>query len=166
MAVNLELKIELNSHARIKEILTEIGANSGGILLQKDIYYHTEKGLLKLRIEDKTSQLIYYNRDEKGKDRWSDYHILKFDCTDTFKYFDRFMMRTVVVEKRRELFIYRDTRIHLDMVKSLGSFIELETVVKKSKGDARKQFDYLVNVLGIDLNSEIKASYRNLIEQK
>ncbi|MFH1194924.1 MAG: class IV adenylate cyclase [bacterium] len=166
MSVNLELKIRVNSHNRVKKILSEIGAVYSGLLLQKDIYYQTEKGLLKMRIEGKSSQLIFYNRDEKGKDRWSDYHILKFDSAEAFKYFDRFMTRTVVVQKRRELYIFHDTRIHLDTVKLLGRFIELETVVKKSKADARKQFDHLVKIMGFNLSDEIKASYRNLIEQK
>ena len=33
---------------------------------------------------------------------------------------------TVVVAKRRRLFIWEDVRIHLDEVEGLGTFVELE----------------------------------------
>ena len=35
------------------------------------------------------------------------------------------------VRKRREVWLYRNARIHLDTVEGLGQFIEIEVVVKE-----------------------------------
>ena len=44
-----------------------------------------------------------------------------------------------MVEKTRRLFIWRHTRIHLDEVKGLGVFLELETVAKEIDLDAARR---------------------------
>ena len=41
-----------------------------------------------------------------------------------------------VVSKRREVFLVDSTRIHLDEVDNLGTFIELEVVLTKSQTDS------------------------------
>ena len=51
----------------------------------------------------------------------------------------------VVVEKRREIFLVQNVRIHLDDVVSLGSFLEFEAVLSPGMNDAggRAQLDEL-----------------------
>ena len=78
MPKNLELKIYCSSFSGLKKTFKEINAEFSGELIQKDVYYKNEKGLLKLRIENGEQSLIKYLRDEEGKDRWSDFHVLKF----------------------------------------------------------------------------------------
>ena len=68
-----------------------------------------------------------------------------------------------IVKKKRELWLYKNTRIHLDIVKNLGSFLELETLVIKGKKDAQKRFDDIIALLHLDLKKQILASYRDLI---
>lgn len=45
----------------------------------------------------------------------------------------------VVVEKERRLFLWQGVRIHLDLVKALGSFIELEAVAPTGSDLSREQ---------------------------
>jgi adenylate cyclase class IV len=127
MPTNLELKIKAESHRKFRNKLTDIDADNIGVLNQKDVYYKVPDGLLKLRIENGKQSLIFYRRDEKGNNRWSDFDVLKFENDGGEEFFNKIFSIETIVEKRRELFIYDDTRIHLDEVKSLGFFIELET---------------------------------------
>ena len=163
MPVNLELKIKVRSFEKFRNILRKSKSHYKGILVQKDIYYKWKKGLLKLRIENSSSQLIKYNRDEKGMKRWSNYEILEVEGKNPENFFNNILQREAVVEKKRELYIYNNTRIHLDTVKRLGKFIELETIVIKNKKGAEKRFKEIITLLGIDQKKEIKSSYRNLI---
>lgn len=71
-----------------------------------------------------------------------------------------------VVEKHRQLYLYDNTRIHLDEVKGLGSFLELETLVINGKEDAEKRFKEIIKLLGLKTENEIRKSYRDLMLEK
>jgi predicted adenylyl cyclase CyaB len=163
MPTNLELKIKVESHQKIKKKLNDIGSDSIGVLNQKDVYYTVPEGLLKLRVEDGKESLIFYKRNEKGKNRWSDFDIIKFENEGGEKFFKKIFTIETVVEKRRELFYYENTRIHLDEVKSLGSFVELETLVLKGKAEAKLRFENIINLLALVTSKQIKESYRDLL---
>ncbi|MBI1938403.1 MAG: CYTH domain-containing protein [Ignavibacteriales bacterium] len=166
MAVNLELKIKTGSHQKYINTLENINASFEGILKQKDVYYKIPKGLLKLRIENNESYcLIKYLRDEKGK-RWSNYELLFLNGKNPEKYLSEIFKIVTVVEKKRTLYLYKGTRIHLDEVKSLGKFLELETIVAGSKADAQMRFDEIIRLLNLDTAKQIRKSYKNLIEAK
>lgn len=136
------------------------------MLNQKDIYYKVNRGILKLRIENDTQTLIFYDRNEKSKKRWSDYYLLDLSSADTEKYLKRFLDVMVIVKKRRELYLYKNTRIHLDYVQGLGYFLELETRVLNGLNDAEKRFNYLLDLLELRSKKEIRASYKDLLLAK
>jgi predicted adenylyl cyclase CyaB len=163
MPTNLELKIGVTSHQSIKKILLQIGAENRGILNQKDVYYSVSNGLLKLRIENGNESLIYYNRNENDKNRWSDFEVLKFANGNGEKFFKKLFDVEITVLKKRELFYYEDTRIHLDTVKTLGKFLELETLVINDKADAKKRFEKIKNLLKLDGSKQIRKSYRDIL---
>lgn len=165
MPVNLELKAEVKSFRKIRNTLKKIDAEYKGVLKQKDTYFKAKGFLLKLRRVNGKYELIKYIRDEKGKKRWSNFELLYIEGSNPEKYLSEILKPEAVVEKERELYLYKNTRIHLDKVKNLGRFIELETVVDKGKIDARKRFDELVNLLGLDLKKQIKTSYRFLVNK-
>lgn len=165
MPLNLELKIKLDSHKNIEKILKRNKAEFKGILNQKDVYFKTGEGLLKLRVEGKANTLIKYIRDEKGK-RWSNYELLELHGKNPEKYLERILKVEAVVEKKRKLFLYNNTRVHLDDVKGLGKFLELETLLVNGKSDATKRFIDIKKMLEIDKAVQIRTSYRNLILKK
>lgn len=162
MPLNLELKIKTPSHSLFEKKLLRINAEFKGILHQKDIYYHLKNGLLKLRVENGTYCLIKYQRDETGK-RWSDYQLLFLNGENPEKYLSNLFNIEIIVEKRRKLFLYKDTRIHLDNVKGLGKYLELETLVIKGKTEAKQRFDEIISKLDIDISNQIRKSYKNMI---
>jgi len=162
MPLNLELKIRLDSFIEVKEHLNKIKAEYKGILNQRDVYYTSISGLLKLRTVNGSQELIRYNRDESGNNRFSDYHVMHINAPDAESFFNEILASETVVEKQRELYLFDNTRIHLDMVEGLGNFLELETLVISSKEDAEKRFARIVELLKLDLSKQIKASYKNL----
>lgn len=166
MAKNLEIKVKLNSHKQIKRILNDNNIKLAEVLNQKDIYYKVERGILKLRIENGKQTLIFYDRNEKSKKRWSDYYLLDLSSTDANKYLKRFLDVVVIVKKKRELFWYKNTRIHLDFVQGLGYFLELETRVVNGLKDAEKRFNYLLDLLDLRSKNEIRASYKDILLTK
>ncbi|HKI77686.1 MAG TPA: class IV adenylate cyclase [Ignavibacteriaceae bacterium] len=166
MPLNLELKSKVSSHSKIMQYLKEIDAEFANELNQKDVYYKIKDGLLKLRIENGQQTLIKYNRDEKGKERWSEYYLLKISEGDGEKMFGKIFKIETIVEKKRLLYMYDNTRVHLDKVKNLGTFIELETLVLSGKKNASKRFYKIIDLLHLDLKKQIKKSYRDLLIEK
>ena len=165
MPKNLELKICCSSFSKLKKSLKKIKAEFIAELIQKDIYYKTAKGLLKLRIENGEQSLIKYSRDEKGRERWSDYHVLKLNYGDAEEFFKNIFDFETVVEKKRLLYIFDNTRIHLDDIKGLGKFLELETLVLNGLNDAKKRFNTIIILLNLDIKNQIRKSYKILVDE-
>ena len=166
MPTNLELKIHLDNPARVMDNIKAINAEYKGELNQVDVYYRYKKGLLKLRTENGKQTLIKYNRNEKTGTRWSDYELISLENNNAREYLDDILETETVVEKTRQLYLFDNTRIHLDTVNNLGSFLELETLVINGKDDAEKRFRHIIDVLELNTGSEIRKSYRDLMLEK
>jgi adenylate cyclase class 2 len=166
MPTNLELKIRLENPEAVLEKVIEIKAEFQGELNQVDVYYKIKDGLLKLRLEKGSQILIKYLRNEKSGDRWSDYQLISLEKNDAREYLKDILEEEAVVEKRRLLYLYDNTRIHIDTVSGLGSFLELETLVVNGKDDAGRRFDKLVRQLSLNRGNEIRRSYRDLMMEK
>lgn len=163
MPKNLEIKVKLSSHKEIKSILKKNKIQFEELLIQKDIYFKIDKGILKLRIENDKQTLIFYDRNEKSKKRWSNYHLLEIDKTDGNKYLKRFLEVLIIVNKKRELYLYNNTRIHLDYVKGLGYFLELETKVLNGLKDAEIRFAEMMSLLKLGNKQGLRTSYKDLL---
>jgi len=166
MAQNIELKVEIKDFSDVLNILKGKNVELNKVLNQRDIYYKHPLGLLKLRIYDGKGELIFYQRDEATKDRVSNYHILHVEPKQAEDYFQRIFEIEAEVVKVRKLYIYKNTRIHLDEVNNLGKFLELETVVKDDIEEGKKEFEEVVKLLELDVSSQIKSSYRTLMLNK
>lgn len=166
MPKNLEIKIQINSFNELRKKLEYNRIPLKKILIQKDIYYSVESGLLKLRIENGEKSLIFYNRDENASKRLSDYNVIELKNGKVEKFLRLFLNQDIAVSKVRELYLYNNTRIHLDKVKGLGSFIELETLVLEGLKDAENRFNKMLKSLNLDVDKQIKASYRDLLLKK
>jgi predicted adenylyl cyclase CyaB len=163
MPQNLEVKIKCESFRDIQKILERIGAKFTSTLNQKDIYYKNSKGLLKLRIENGKQTLIQYKRNENSANRWSNYNLLEFGQENADRFFRNVFEIETVVEKKRLLYMYKNTRVHLDKIRYLGNYLELETLVINGKEDAKKRFNEIVRLLKLDLHKQIKKSNRDLM---
>ncbi len=164
---NIEIKAKTRNPERIRNILKRENANKIDILKQKDTYFNSSISRLKLReINNEKFVLIQYERADKKKAKVSNYSIYKTNSPDQLK---KCLIQSlgikIIVEKIREIYQIENTRIHLDTVKGLGTFIELETVVKyDSQMDTfHKENKKIQKLLNISLEDLIEGSYSNLL---
>ncbi|HOX23380.1 MAG TPA: class IV adenylate cyclase, partial [Elusimicrobiales bacterium] len=129
---NVEIKVRIKNFSAILAKLRTLKARRCGLLVQRDTYFACPNGRLKLReFPGKPAQLILYNRAERSADRLSRFHILEIRNPAAFTAFLRRIFPVwAVVSKKRELYYVKTARIHLDRVRGLGSFLEIESEVK------------------------------------
>jgi hypothetical protein len=71
------------------------------------------------------------------------------------------------VTKARHLFLLRATRIHLDEVEGLGSFVELETAInQQSEDEAHSELRAIADGLMIEASALIAVPYAVLLERR
>jgi predicted adenylyl cyclase CyaB len=71
----------------------------------------------------------------------------------------------VIVKKKRELFLLDETRIHLDDVEGLGTYLEFEIPVRDEQ-EAYGQMTFLREQFEVDRGSIFTGSYSDLILAK
>jgi homotetrameric cytidine deaminase len=127
---NVELKALDPDPARSLATCRELGAEDRGVLRQRDTYFRTRTGRLKLREQEPGgATLIQYDRPDEAAARESRYRLTRVDDPDGLSAsLDAALGTLVVVEKERHLLLWEGVRIHLDSVAGLGSFVELEGV--------------------------------------
>jgi adenylate cyclase class 2 len=166
---NYEIKCRLSSDnfKNIKSLLSKNGSYEYSIEKQTDIYYKVKSGRLKLRIiNDKTSNLIFYNRADSKVERVSNYLI---SSSENFKELEIILSKQfdilIRVVKKREIFIKDNVRIHIDAVKDLGKFLEIE-VIYDNLAKAKIQMTNLIDNLNLNKKDFIKVSYSDLLINK
>jgi predicted adenylyl cyclase CyaB len=154
---NIEIKYRAKNLPQLEAFLTQ-QAEIRRIYQhnQKDIYFSVAEGRLKLRIEDeKKPHLIRYFRPDVAETRISDYTIEEVDNPEeTVQRLSLQNPLLAVVEKVRTLYLFKNVRIHLDKVKTLGEFVEFESVIDEqvdyetAKSNLNMLLDLLRNYLG------------------
>lgn len=126
---NVELKARDPDPAATRRAALALGANAHGTLHQRDTYFAAPRGRLKLREQDGAAQLIAYERADAPGARTCAYRLVDVpDPQALAAALDTALGTTVVVDKTRHLLLWEGVRIHLDVVASLGTFVELEAV--------------------------------------
>jgi homotetrameric cytidine deaminase len=151
---NIELKAPDPDPARSLAVCRELGAEDRGVLRQRDTYFRTRSGRLKLREEEPGGAvLIQYDRPDAAEARESRYRLTRVEDPDDLRAsLDAALGTLVVVDKERHLFMWDGVRIHLDTVDGLGSFVELEGVAPADSdlGPEREKLARLQRELGIE----------------
>lgn len=167
---NIELKISVKDFSGIRSLLKRVKAKHIDEMCQIDTYYHYGDKRLKIRnIDNKKFELILYKRFGKANAKISNYEIFdikpnQFDC---FKYLiEKILERRIVVKKERDLWIYKNTRIHLDRVVKLGNFLELETVIGNDLKSAKTEFKKIFDLLNLKKYKKYAYSYSDLLLNK
>jgi predicted adenylyl cyclase CyaB len=138
------------------------------VLYQTDTFYKVPSGRLKLReFENGTAELIAYERPDRAGPKQSSY--VRYLCDDP-KSLTEALSRSLgirgVVAKRRELIHVGQTRVHLDEVRGLGSYLELEVVLRESQSpeEGERIAAELMAVFGVAREALIEVAYIDLLE--
>jgi len=169
MPTNIEIKARTEKHEELRERLFVLSGALPEILLQEDTFFHSPNGRLKLRVlQSGPAQLIHYNRPDLQGPKRSNYHVFETNDPESLKMaLSRALGVRGVVRKERLLYIVGQTRVHLDSVSELGSFVELEVVLRPGQSDAEGQMVArdLMAILDICEEDLLDCAYIDLLTQ-
>jgi adenylate cyclase, class 2 len=166
---NIELKARVHSLKAVRAICGEFATFSASER-QTDTYFACPYGRLKLRQRGhELAQLVAYARPDAARPRASDYWLVPVHEPALLKSaLTAALGVLVVVEKEREIFFYRNVRIHLDCVVGLGEFVEFEAVLSTDSDE--EESARLVSELAMRLNinpaDRVECSYSDLLLAK
>ena len=166
--------IEIKAHIESVQLLSpkaEAIANEGPIeIVQDDTFFHCENGRMKLRaFSEEDGELIFYRRANQQGPKESFYLRSPTSSPGTLREaLSQAYGQAGRVQKHRTLFLVGRTRIHLDQVKGLGHFLELEVVLKEGESVELgiKEAHTLMAQLGVEESQLVEGAYVDLLAQK
>ena len=170
MGKNIEIKAKVEDLKKLRKVVETICDGVGEEIIQEDIFFHNSVGRFKLRIlGSELGQLIFYQRSDLPGPKLSNYQI--YDTVNPEGLREVISQAAGVrgtVRKRRRLYWFGRTRIHLDLVDGLGSFVELEVVLEpdESREEGMAVAAELLDLLAIDSEDLIEGAYIDLLEEK
>ncbi|MBX9788981.1 MAG: class IV adenylate cyclase [Pirellulales bacterium] len=167
---NIELKARLRNLDSARQVAARLATKRMGVEHQIDTYFAAPRGRLKLRqVNGLSNTLIAYSRSDTAAARPSDYHLVPVAHPETLKQALAAALGIVgVVDKRREIFLVDNVRIHLDEVVGLGAFLEFEAVLSPGQDEAQgyERLATLQEAFRIDPATICTGSYRDLLAQQ
>lgn len=168
--LNVEIKASSEDPDDLRKILESNDADFKGTDHQIDTYFEVPKGRLKLREGSIENNLIFYHRGDQAAPKASQINLVPMHSpTDMKALLTNALGIKVVVDKKREIYFIENVKFHIDEVKGLGNFVEIEAIDETGDiGEAklREQCTYYIELLGIAEKDMIAVSYSDLIEQK
>jgi adenylate cyclase class 2 len=136
MPLNIEFKARCDEPERIRAVLRDMKARPAGVDNQTDTYFNVSAGRLKLREGNIEKNLIYYRRNEDARLKQSNVWLTPFESTEAIRaLLTEALGVRCTVEKRREIYFHGQTKIHVDDVRGLGSFLEVEVIAESPEAD-------------------------------
>lgn len=189
---NIEIKARIADDADYEnrvEIAKNLTNTAGEVLNQRDVFYNVSNGRLKLRIQvritidwlikngdlrwwkfqDGTAMLVQYARPDTSGPKLSEFDVL--DVTEPDR-LDRMLSNSLgvigEVKKSRYLFLHEQTRIHLDKVDGLGSFLEFEVCLRPEQTieDGTQITNELMKLFKISDTDLMTGAYMDELLQK
>jgi predicted adenylyl cyclase CyaB len=166
--LNFEFKARLNNEQRVRAALKRLESRFIGTDHQIDTYFRVPSGRLKVREGRLENALIFYRRSNVRRARQAAVEMMLLPRRNSLRaILARSLGTLAVVDKRREIYFVKNVKIHLDRVRRLGKFLEVEAIsrggdVKKIRSQALR-FQKLFGITAKDIVAE---SYSDLILAK
>ena len=164
---NAEIKARCTSPENIRQILRSKNARYIGTDTQIDTYFAVPSGRLKLRQGKIENALIYYNRSDQAASKISEVELFKTaNAPGLLRVLEAALPKLIVVEKMREIYFIENVKFHLDQVKGLGSFVEIEAIDQDGEIDVEElhaQCAYYRELLGIQDEALERSSYSDML---
>ena len=170
MHINIEIKAHCKNTDHIEQLLLDKNAQFIGLDHQVDTYYNTQNGRLKLREGNIENNLIHYHRSNQEGPKKSEVTLHKVMPNSSLKIIlEKTVGVKIIVDKKRKIFFIDNVKFHIDQVKRLGSFVEIEAIDNDGsigEDKLQEQCDWYMKYLGITPNDLIAVSYSDLLAQK
>jgi predicted adenylyl cyclase CyaB len=164
MPVNVEIKARAESPERIREALRQRGAEFIGLDHQVDTYFRVPRGRLKLREGNIENYLVYYEREDKKGPKESLVRLYRHHPGSGLKeILERALGVLVVVEKDREIYYIRNVKFHIDRVRGLGCFVEIEAIAQVREERLYRQVEEYMELFGVREQDLLPESYSDMM---
>jgi len=169
MARNVEIKARLGDLEATRRLVEQIADGPGRAVDQTDTFFRVANGRLKLRERsDAGAELIYYRRPDATGPKASEYETVAVSDPERLR---ELLAAALGVAGRviKHRIVYRvgRTRIHLDEVRDLGHFLELE--VELAPGEPTdlgvREAKRLVGLLDLGEETLIGVAYVDLLSR-
>jgi predicted adenylyl cyclase CyaB len=167
---NIEIKARADDLDAVRTRAVAIASGAPQLINQHDTFFIVDRGRLKVRaFADGSGELIAYERANERGPKQSTY--TRAECRDAAALCEalaRVLPVRGVVAKRREVFLAGRTRIHLDRVEGLGSFVELEVVLADDElpEAGLREAHALLESLAIAEGNLVPDAYIDLLEDR
>ncbi len=165
--INSEIKARCNDHAMIRDYLVSHGADFKGIDRQIDTYFMVSKGRLKFREGSIENNLIFYERNDDAGPKQSSITFASVEKGSSIGVvLEKALGIKVIVDKKREIYFIDNVKFHIDTVKGLGAFMEIEAIDWDGTIGAKKireQCEYYSKELGVKKADLVVGSYSDLL---
>lgn len=164
---NFEFKVRADGLNKLEQKLLELKPLFKGEDYQVDTYYNVPKGRLKLREGKIENALIYYDRKNTSDAKQSNVLLYQHQPQQSLKDILSLLFGVkIIVEKKRKIYFIDNVKFHFDVVKNLGSFIEVEAMdetgeigIEKLNEQCEKYFSFF----GFHNSDYINCSYSDLL---
>jgi predicted adenylyl cyclase CyaB len=167
MPRNVEIKARVADLEAARHNAARLSGEPCTLLTQEDTFFQVPKGRLKLRVlSPSEAQLIYYERADRAGPKTSNYFVTPVaDPSSLLAVLSAGLGVRGVVRKQRWLYMVGRTRIHLDLVEGLGSFLELEVMLapEEPEESGRQVAVRLMEALGVRQEDLVQGAYMDLL---
>jgi adenylate cyclase, class 2 len=163
--LSIEIKARCSDHKKIRDFLMSHHADFKGMDHQIDTYFRVNNGRLKLREGNIENYLVFYEREDKEGPKQSKIILFASNPRSSLKeILTRTMGVLVVVDKDREIYFIENIKFHIDTVKDLGTFMEIEAIDNGiGKEKLLEQCNKYLSLFGIDESDLVPMSYSDLL---
>ncbi len=166
----VEIKAKCSTPKLVEEKLKELNADYKGIDHQIDTYFDVPNGRLKLRQGNIENHLIFYNRANQAGPKQSNVMLYPSPNSAMLKeILSTAIGNKVIVDKNRQIYFIDNVKFHIDTVKRLGSFMEIEAIDKDGSigvEKLREQCNYYMELLKVKPEDLIENSYSDMVIAK
>ncbi|MBN1933088.1 MAG: class IV adenylate cyclase [Anaerolineae bacterium] len=169
--LNIEIKAHCADPSRIRAALQKNNADFRGIDRQIDTFFNVPYGRLKLREGNIEHALIHYQRPDRPGPKPSTVTLYKPPPGPASRAALKEALSgalgvLAVVDKEREIYFIGNVKFHLDTVKHLGHFVEIEAIDADGEIGGERLLeqcrDYMA-LFGIQDQDLVECSYSDLL---
>ncbi len=164
---SVDFKCELRDPELARLALKHLGGAWAENRAHRDTYFRVATGHVKrTEAEGDPIEYVVYERREQARPTLSRFTILNED-EKRERYGERELPVWMVLEKEREIWLYEGVRVHIDQVKGLGWFLEIDALVSRQRNVLRcyAVIERVRDALKPALGGAVAGSYADMLSR-